>query len=313
MPINPVLIADVAGVVLVGGQSRRMGRDKALVEVDGVSMVARVVAAMRTAGIHDIYAVGGGPDAAAAAGIDPIADAYPGEGPLGGIVTAMATIAASHVLVSAVDLPFVTAAAVDSLLVHCGADVDVVLGNDGDRSQPLFSLINTRVSGSLAAAFTAGVRSPHDAFQSLRSVVADPMLHGQLDDVDTPAELQDAVRDRAMGLRSNPMSELDPEVPEIDIAEFEVRRATGLPVLDVRELDEWQEAHIPGVIHVPLTELIDRVDEVPAVGQLLVVCAKGGRSMNAATWLRSRGIDATNVDGGTDGWIAAGKPTESGQ
>lgn len=105
---------------------------------------------------------------------------------------------------------------------------------------------------------------------------------------------------------------MEDEVPEIDIAEFVDRRATGLTVLDVRELDEWQEAHIPGVLHIPLTELVERADEVPTDGELLVVCGKGGRSRNACLFLRPRGINATNVDGGTSGWIAAGHPVESG-
>lgn len=102
------------------------------------------------------------------------------------------------------------------------------------------------------------------------------------------------------------------EVPEIDIAEFAIRRAAGLTVLDVRELDEWQTAHIPGVLHIPLTDLVERVDEVPTDGELLVVCGSGGRSRNACAYLRPRGIDATNVDGGTKGWIAAGHAVESG-
>lgn len=105
---------------------------------------------------------------------------------------------------------------------------------------------------------------------------------------------------------------MDEEVPQIDIAELARRRDAGAVVLDVRELDEWQTARIPGVIHVPLTELVDRVDEVPQDTPLLVVCAKGGRSHNACAWLRDRGVDATNVDGGTDGWILAGHDVESG-
>jgi len=103
---------------------------------------------------------------------------------------------------------------------------------------------------------------------------------------------------------------MDEEVPEIDIAEFATRREQGVKVLDVRELDEWHEARIPGVIHIPLTDLMERVSEVPTGEPLLVVCAVGGRSGNACTYLRGLGIEATNVDGGTKGWIAAGFDVE---
>lgn len=99
------------------------------------------------------------------------------------------------------------------------------------------------------------------------------------------------------------------EVPEVDIDECEKRRAAGVAVLDVRELDEWEQARIPGVIHIPMSELVDRVDAVPE-GELLVVCAVGGRSATVTAFLRERGIDATNVDGGTNAWIASGRPVE---
>jgi len=103
---------------------------------------------------------------------------------------------------------------------------------------------------------------------------------------------------------------MDEEVPEIDIAVLATRREQGVKVLDVRELDEWQEARIPGVVHIPLTDLVERVSELPTDEPLLVVCAVGGRSRNACTYLRGLGIDATNVDGGTKGWIEAGFDVE---
>ena len=56
----------------------------------------------------------------------------------------------------------------------------------------------------------------------------------------------------------------------------------------------------------------DRLDEVPADGTFYVICAKGGRSMAAAEFLRGEGRDAVNVAGGTTAWVDAGLPTESG-
>lgn len=105
---------------------------------------------------------------------------------------------------------------------------------------------------------------------------------------------------------------MDGAVPEIDIDALEAMRADGTVVLDVRELDEWQAVRIPGVLHIPLTELVERVDEVPTGTRLPVVCAAGGRSLQAAEYLRSRDIDAINVAGGTNEWAKAGKATESG-
>lgn len=105
---------------------------------------------------------------------------------------------------------------------------------------------------------------------------------------------------------------MENEIAEIDIDALDTMRSNGSAVLDVRELDEWQAARIPGVIHIPLTELVERVAEVPTGAPLPIVCAKGGRSLQAAEFLRARGVDPINVAGGTDAWIEAGRPTEQG-
>jgi rhodanese-related sulfurtransferase len=102
------------------------------------------------------------------------------------------------------------------------------------------------------------------------------------------------------------------DVPEVDIDEFATQRDAGVPVVDVRNPDEYEEAHIPGVTLIPMGDLVERVDEVPADGTVLVVCAVGSRSQRAAEWLRAQGIDAVNVAGGTMAWIDAGRPVETG-
>lgn len=102
------------------------------------------------------------------------------------------------------------------------------------------------------------------------------------------------------------------DVPEIDIAEAARRHGAGTPVIDVREPDEYVEGHVPGAPLIPLAEVGDRIDEIPADGEVLVICKLGGRSMKAAELLRSRGIDAVNIAGGTMAWIDAGQPVVTG-
>ena len=84
-----------------------------------------------------------------------------------------------------------------------------------------------------------------------------------------------------------------------------------LVVLDVREPVEWHHGHIDGALHVPLGELVQRVDEVPTDRQVLVVCRIGGRSAQAAAWLGQQGVRAVNLDGGMLDWEAAGRPMVS--
>lgn len=101
-------------------------------------------------------------------------------------------------------------------------------------------------------------------------------------------------------------------IPEIDVTELAARRAEGAPLIDVREPDEFAAARVPGAQPIPLGELVGRTDEVPTEGTVYVICARGGRSAKAVEHLRSLGIDAVNVAGGTLGWIDAGLPVESG-
>ncbi len=82
----------------------------------------------------------------------------------------------------------------------------------------------------------------------------------------------------------------------------------GVPVLDVREDDEWVAGHVEGALHVPLAELPQRVQEVPADRDVLVVCRSGGRSAQAVAWLNAQGLSTVNLSGGMHAWEAAGRP-----
>ncbi len=101
------------------------------------------------------------------------------------------------------------------------------------------------------------------------------------------------------------------DVPEIDVDELARRHAAGGAVLDVREPDEYEGGHVPGAVSIPLGEVADRLTEVPD-GEVLVICAKGGRSLRAAELLRAEGVEAVNVAGGTTAWVESGHPVATG-
>ena len=107
------------------------------------------------------------------------------------------------------------------------------------------------------------------------------------------------------------MSEPQP-VPEIDVAELARLRRSGVPLIDVREPDEWAEFRTPGAQLLPLGQVPERLDEVPKDGTVYVICKSGGRSAKAVEFLRAQGIDAVNVAGGSLAWREAGNPVESG-
>lgn len=102
------------------------------------------------------------------------------------------------------------------------------------------------------------------------------------------------------------------ELPEISVNQLASELASGAALLDVREVDEWQQARVRGGNLIPLGEIFDRLDEIPSNGQLYVICKSGARSASACEFLRLRGIDAVNVAGGTLAWIESGRDIDSG-
>lgn len=84
-------------------------------------------------------------------------------------------------------------------------------------------------------------------------------------------------------------------------------------LLDVREVDEFHFARMPGAINIPLSVFQDRFQEVPADRPIVLVCARGGRSAMAAEWMAYNGYDELyNLIDGVVGWQERGLPTERG-
>ncbi len=75
-------------------------------------------------------------------------------------------------------------------------------------------------------------------------------------------------------------------------------------VIDVRTPQEWAGGHIVGALHIPVDDINKRLHEVPRDGRkLFVICAGGGRSSAAASFLANRGyLNVHNVEGGMGAW-----------
>ena len=89
----------------------------------------------------------------------------------------------------------------------------------------------------------------------------------------------------------------------------ELHAREGVPLIDVREADEFAAGHVPGAVNLPMSTIGDHLDELPE-GAFDVICQIGGRSARVVQALEARGFDATNVEGGTGDWAAAGYPIE---
>src|SRR6185295_19154943 len=83
----------------------------------------------------------------------------------------------------------------------------------------------------------------------------------------------------------------------------------ALEMVDVREVDEWTQGHVPGARHVPLARL--RSDPSAALGNggIIFICAAGVRNETAARLAAASGIsNIYSLSGGTRGWARAGLP-----
>ncbi|MGH2983797.1 MAG: MBL fold metallo-hydrolase [Solirubrobacterales bacterium] len=89
----------------------------------------------------------------------------------------------------------------------------------------------------------------------------------------------------------------------------------GPLVVDVRDDDEFAEAHIPGSLHLPYAELPDRLDELPSDRPIAAICSGGKRSGLAASILQREGFEPViHVGhGGVGTWQREGRPVETGR
>ncbi|MGX6448256.1 rhodanese-like domain-containing protein [Patulibacter sp. S7RM1-6] len=96
---------------------------------------------------------------------------------------------------------------------------------------------------------------------------------------------------------------------EIDSDELarELERGT-VQLVDVREQEEWDAGRIAGAVHVPLSQLGSRTDELARDRPVVFGCRVGGRSGYAAQALREQGLDAWSLRGGLLAWDAEGRP-----
>ncbi|NWF71031.1 MAG: rhodanese-like domain-containing protein [Chloroflexi bacterium] len=99
----------------------------------------------------------------------------------------------------------------------------------------------------------------------------------------------------------------------LDIAAYRTQffQKSAHTLVDVRTLEEYQDGHIPGALHIPLDELSARLREIPAEKPIVVVCGHGIRSVYGAQIVRYAGFTPVyNLAGGTAAWENARLPLE---
>jgi molybdenum cofactor guanylyltransferase len=171
-----------------------MGRDKALIAVDGRSLARRVADAVEAAGATEVVAVGGDAAALGTEGLVAVPDAHPGEGPLTGVLTALDRAAGDVVFVAACDLvdPSADAVAATVGALATAPDADVAVPVVGRRRQWMHAAWRRRAAMPLGAAFAAGERAVHAAVSAGALRIVDVRVDPRaVADADAPADLPD--------------------------------------------------------------------------------------------------------------------------
>lgn len=159
-----------AGWVLVGGKSSRMGQDKAWLDIAGIPMAAAVATTVfRAAGSVTLV---GSPALYEGLGFPTIPDLHPGEGPLGGVITALRVTPSRWNLILACDMPSVPVEFLKTLLyaadkTECDCLVPLP---PGGRLEPLCAAWNREALPALETLFRRGVRKMGEALAEIRAV-----------------------------------------------------------------------------------------------------------------------------------------------
>ena len=161
--------------MLAGGGSTRFGRDKALARIGDEALLARLCAVMRRA--TPSVMIIGSREKYAAFGADCVADRWPGEGPLGGIITAL--LATSETdgewnIVIGCDMPFLTREWLTYIVQRAlASEAEVVVPRSTHGLEPLCACWRTIAAAKLQRAFEGGVRKVTEAMKHLSMEVLD--------------------------------------------------------------------------------------------------------------------------------------------
>lgn len=190
--------ATVAGIVLIGGRSRRMGSDKAALVFDGETLLQRTVRALAEVADEIVVVRAPGralPEVVSDRPVRVVDDPVEGEGPLVGMATGLAAVSAPVAIVVGVDMPFLQAPLLRLLVERVTAGSRWVLPIAEHRPQPLCSAFARDALPVLRAHIAVGDRAPMAVAAELGMTRLTPEEWQSVDpeglsfvDVDTPEE-----------------------------------------------------------------------------------------------------------------------------
>ncbi len=194
------------GYVLTGGASSRFGRDKALADLGGKSVLERTIEILKGSGAREVSVVGSRANYGRL-GARYIKDKWPGEGPLGGIITALEKTTVNKYgyrwsLILSCDMPFLTSEWLRYLIERAlPSGAEVVIPKSAHGWEPLCACWRASTLETIGPLFKAGTRKVTDALNALDVEVLDEKDWKRFDtngrlfwNMNTQADYEEALR-----------------------------------------------------------------------------------------------------------------------
>lgn len=160
---------ELAGVILTGGNSTRMGRDKCALELEGQTFLQRLVERYRP-WVSRLFVSVDRPGRFDTAGAAEICDLRAGnQGPLAGLEAALARTGENLIFLTAVDLPFGDPALAERLMELRGSADICCIRRAGGQLEPLFALYGAGCLPAVTACLDEGRRSLHSLMQRVNT------------------------------------------------------------------------------------------------------------------------------------------------
>jgi len=193
----------VSGVIMAGGVSQRLGKDKALERIGGRTLIERVIDSLVPL-TTEVLVVVAQPEQAAAFRLPPsvrvVSDRYPGKGSLGGIFTGLDASTEPWSLVVACDMPFLNGELLRHLMGE-NSNVDAVVPLLGGQPEPLHALYSKACLAPMERMVRAGDLKIAPLFDAVRVRYVDEGTIDRIDprhlsffNINTQADLQEAMR-----------------------------------------------------------------------------------------------------------------------
>ncbi len=102
-------------------------------------------------------------------------------------------------------------------------------------------------------------------------------------------------------------------VTSATVTDLQAALVRGERVVDVREKHEYDRGHVPNAMHIPMSIVPLRIQDIKGEQSgepVWIICESGARSWRVSDYLTRQGVSVINVEGGTSAWKASGHPLE---